>query len=876
MIKEKKLYKRLFSVMLSIVMLCSVMLSTGITASAAFEDDILYEINSPDTATITGYYGNSSNIIIPQEIEGYTIIAIGDSAFSYSDSIVSVTIPDTVAYIGDSAFHSCTSLRNVKLGSGLEIIAEYAFWDCTLLKSIKIPDSVFTICESAFYGCSSLSLVEIGNSVEVIGDYAFYDCKSLKTVIMNDSVSDLGYNSFTYWDNYEDGNYYIDLHSVLYKGTKESWEYMEGDNEFSYDFLIDEVPEQTTAEGDWAYAEYDDYIGVVRYIGKSANVTVPSEIAGKPVTQIEGWTFAQCDEVNNVVIPDGVEYIGDGAFAYCDNMSSITIPSTVSYIGYYAFEECWHSKTVFNGTINQWASIVFETWWDEYDNYVSASPTYYSNSLVINGEEVTSLAFEDGLKLINTGAFAELSSVTDVSFPESLEEIGASVFQGTTVKEFNIPANVNYIGTKALDSWEVEAVNVDSDNSEYSSENGVLFDKLKESIIMYPKCKVNAEYSIPNTVVYIETSAFERCVKLKSINIPGSVDYIGDYAFYNTAITNVVISEGVKSIGDRAFDSAYDGCETITLPSTIEYLGRRPFYTKTVIYNGTELQWNNIEKYNSDDFNELTIKFKDDFVDKVVVLKSATNVTGGVKISWSAIPGAEKYVIYRKTSAKADWKKLYTTKTAASSYTDKAAKSGTKYYYTVKAARDGEYSQYDNDGVSRTYLAVPKISSVANKSSYVEIKWGKVTGASSYDVYRKVKGGSWKKLDSTKSTSFKDKTAKAGKVYEYKVRAKVGKSTTSEFSTAKKTVRLTTPKLTKVTPSKGKVTFTFGKVTGAEKYYIYRKTGSGSYKKIATTTSTKYVDKSVKKGTTYTYTVKAVKSSYSSAYNSTGLKVKAK
>ncbi len=261
---------------------------------------------------------------------------------------------------------------------------------------------------------------------------------------------------------------------------------------------------------------------------------------------------------------------------------------------------------------------------------------------------------------------------------------------------------------------------------------------------------------------------------------------------------------------------------------------------------------------------------------RTVELKKAENVTGGVKISWEKLDGAENYVIYRKTSANGEWKKLYTTKTNASAYTDKSAKSGTKYYYTVQGVGDGEYSKYDDKGVYKTYIAAPKISSVENKITCTQIKWGKVSGADYYEVYRKAKGGSWKKLDSTKSTTFNDKNAKAGTVYEYKVRARVGKSTASAFSSAKKIVRLTVPKLSKATAESGKVTLTYGKVTGADKYYIYRKTGSSGWKKIASTTSTKYVDKSVKKGTTYTYTVKAVRSSYVSYYNTTGLKVKAK
>ncbi|MGN0526560.1 MAG: hypothetical protein ACI4IF_03920, partial [Acutalibacteraceae bacterium] len=78
------------------------------------------------------------------------------------------------------------------------------------------------------------------------------------------------------------------------------------------------------------------------------------------------------------------------------------------------------------------------------------------------------------------------------------------------------------------------------------------------------------------------------------------------------------------------------------------------------------------------------------------------------------------------------------------------------------------------------------------------------------------------------------------------------------------------------TAQSGKVTVTFGKVTGAKSYAVYRKTSGGKWTKIGTTTSTSYTDKTAKKGTTYYYTVRAVNGSYMSSFNISGLKVKAK
>ncbi len=254
-----------------------------------------------------------------------------------------------------------------------------------------------------------------------------------------------------------------------------------------------------------------------------------------------------------------------------------------------------------------------------------------------------------------------------------------------------------------------------------------------------------------------------------------------------------------------------------------------------------------------------------------ISLTSVTNHVNGVQIKWEEFPDTEKYIVYRKT-AKTGWARIGTT--VGTNFVDKTAKSNTKYWYTVKGQYGSQYSWYNKMGLSTTFMSAPKISKVENTASGVKVTWGKVSGATTYYVYRKTTGG-WTKIATTKSTSYTDTKAKAGTTYTYTIRAaKSGAVSAAGYS--KKITRLTVPKLTKLTATSKKNTLTFGKVTGATSYAVYRKTGSGKWVKIATTKSTTYVDKSIKKGTYYTYTVKAVNGSSVSYYNTKGLKVKAK
>ncbi len=255
-----------------------------------------------------------------------------------------------------------------------------------------------------------------------------------------------------------------------------------------------------------------------------------------------------------------------------------------------------------------------------------------------------------------------------------------------------------------------------------------------------------------------------------------------------------------------------------------------------------------------------------------------SNISTGVKISWDKISGATQYTVYRKASGASKWTTLKTV--TGTSYTDTTAKSGTTYYYSVKAANsDVKSSMLTN--IKILYLATPKVT-VSNLSSGVKVSWNKITGAKGYYVYRKASGAkSYTKIATIKSgstLSYTDKTAKAGTKYYYTVKAYNG-STVSSTKSSDIIKRLTMPALKSVASDKSGITFKWSKVTGAEGYIVYRKTGTGSWVKLATVkggTKVSYLDKSAKKGTTYTYTVRAYSGDSTSSRNTTGLKVKDK
>ncbi len=254
------------------------------------------------------------------------------------------------------------------------------------------------------------------------------------------------------------------------------------------------------------------------------------------------------------------------------------------------------------------------------------------------------------------------------------------------------------------------------------------------------------------------------------------------------------------------------------------------------------------------------------------VMKSVGNYDGYVAVNWYEMKGAEKYRVFRKT-ADTGWYKI--ADTTAFTYKDKVVDSGTTYTYTVRCiSADGKTytSVYDTKGMTIKYVAAPAISKFENTTAGTVITWGKVEGAENYRVFRK-NGTSWKKLGDTTGNTFTDKGLKSGTKYTYTVRCVNADSsafTSAYNATGWTNTYLTAPTVSSVGNYVGYVRVNWAKMTGAAKYRVFRKTGSGSWTKLGDTTGVYWNDKTAKSGTKYSYTVRCISSdgkTYTSPYN---------
>ncbi len=246
-----------------------------------------------------------------------------------------------------------------------------------------------------------------------------------------------------------------------------------------------------------------------------------------------------------------------------------------------------------------------------------------------------------------------------------------------------------------------------------------------------------------------------------------------------------------------------------------------------------------------------------------------SNTETGIKGSWETINGATGYVITRSEYSDADKKfiatvKLGTAGATAKSFTDKTAKEGVKYKYTVTAINDYGSSVASSGKVLRR-LAQPVVT-IENANGAIKGNWTQVTGATNYAVYRSefVDGAwtKWKKLGTAGATakSFTDKTVKSGVNYKYTVKAINGGSKSS-VGASNNVVYLTRPEPTAVNSIYG-VKVNWSAITGAESYIVYRKEYVNKqwteWQQIGTSATNSYIDSTAVSGVKYKYTIHAV------------------
>lgn len=251
------------------------------------------------------------------------------------------------------------------------------------------------------------------------------------------------------------------------------------------------------------------------------------------------------------------------------------------------------------------------------------------------------------------------------------------------------------------------------------------------------------------------------------------------------------------------------------------------------------------------------------------VLLSASAGSKGIQVRWKPVTGASQYYLYRK-SAGTSWSRVATVKNGCS-YVDTKAVSGVAYTYTVRAACQNGISWHDSHGVTSTFLSAPQLQSAVSSAKGVTVTWASVPGATSYTVYRRLGAEPWTRLSTVSDTRYLDSSQlSSGSAYAYTVRAWMGKQFSDYDRSGLSYLCLKIPTVTKISNISEGIQLTWGAVSGATEYTVYRRTAGTSWHVVGKAKAQRYTDTTAISGTTYIYTLRACAGQQRSFYNTTG------
>lgn len=285
------------------------------------------------SGTITGFAGDPRDITIPTSLGGYNVVSIGPGAFSGSDTLNTLCIPDGISTISANAFSNCPNLKSVEIGSTVSYIGSRAFAGCSSLSNVILNGTPATIEPDAFQESSWIN----SNSSEfvILGDTLYKYNGTSENVVVPDGIKSIAANAFAYNT--------IIKSVTLPEGLQEV-----GTNAFVHCYFLSDIkiPSSLSHIGAGAFDDTEwmntrnDEFNVVNGILIAYNGSSPNPILPEGVTAIGAGAFMANDKLLSVHLPDSVVYIDTMAFGGCTSLLQINIPKTVEWIDEYAFSSC--------------------------------------------------------------------------------------------------------------------------------------------------------------------------------------------------------------------------------------------------------------------------------------------------------------------------------------------------------------------------------------------------------------------------------------------------------------------------------------------------------------------------------------------------------
>ncbi len=493
-------------------------------------------------AMVVGYHEYpTGDLVIPGEVDGVPVTAIGDEAFSRCDALTGVIIPEGVMRIGDGAFYWCFSLTDVIIPDSVTSIGEWAFQECVSLKSVIIGGRVTSIGGFAFFACESLADVTIPGSVTSIGEMAFKDCYSLISVTIPDSVTDIGESAFASCKQltlsvqaYSHAEQYAKDNDVPYRAAQ------------TYSsVLAQQYSEKVTLEND-----------------HTVNIRSGPGMQHPQIGEaFPGTSFFYTGTVENgflqILYPSTNT---DSGYVTAYVMESLASVSPVSP------QDTVFSSSVGDVKVKQSAKV-----------YLDADLRIQSKGKLGDANRVPVAGVSSG------GAYALLLSRTNDKGEEVLwiGFVSPDDVDRESAGSETEPARPNASGqwTYVLENGGATitgSVEEPSGDLVIPGElDGVPVTGIGEGV--FCECESLRGVTFPDSITSIGEYAFLSCTELESVTLPDGLTSIGKDVFCQcTNLTYVTIPDSVTSIGDSAFMTCGD-LTGVAIPNSVTSIGENAF-----------------------------------------------------------------------------------------------------------------------------------------------------------------------------------------------------------------------------------------------------------------------------------------------------------
>ena len=612
---------------------CDLLRSAGPIGSGAD-----YEFGWTDTVPSNAFYKMTSltSAVFP---EGITTIK--DYAFYYCSSLTEVSLPSTLTTLKFDAFAGCSSLPSIEIPSGVTKIDSSVFGSCKNLSSVTLPSGITMIDFAAFSGCSSLKEITIPEAVTSIGESAFKGCSSLESITIPDSVTKFGYNAFKdctslsvislpgtlkYNNTSQYGKIVFENCPLLktagpetsnanirFRNLQTVSKIIVDSGLFEYLEEID-IPSGVTAIEASAFSGLASLRrvsvpGTVTSVGTSAfmdgaslnSINLPDSITSigsgafkncaslgsvtlpKNLTIINGSLFSGCKSITEMIIPSGVTKIDSDAFLGCTNLSHIVIPAGVTEMGAGVFTGCTSLTTA--GPTGSGADVEF--------GWTESIPKYAFRNLT----SLTDVTIPDTVTAIGSGAFEDCDSLTAVVIPDGVKVIDSFAFSYCkNLSSISLPSSLTTLGNSAfascpsLQSAVISGTNAVIGDAVFASCTKLADVEIRDGVTsigknVFSKCDALTHISVPASLTTIASDTFTGCTALVTAGPAGSgADYeygwtasIPKYAFTGiTSLNSAAVRPGITSIGDYAFKGC-TGLNHITMPASTVTFGTDAF-----------------------------------------------------------------------------------------------------------------------------------------------------------------------------------------------------------------------------------------------------------------------------------------------------------